>query len=255
MRKTHIFFLLALLLPLAFAFFFYPVLKYSWVCNERYTIKTILQKKPSIDSLKCAFLAEALGLTSQKINLYQFDLAKGEEALRKTFVIKDVCLKKIKPHTLFVDYSLREPLAYFADKSNTALDEEGMLFPFAPFYTPKHLPEIYFGDHFSSQVWGKKINEKKMRMAKDILSRFPPHSLRWMDLSHIDTASLGQKEIVVEYQSFLLRLSPKNYQKEINHFFSLLEKMNQDHILCPEKKNCVVDLRLPQVAFLNFQSG
>ncbi len=40
---------------------------------------------------------------------------------------------------------MRTPYAYIGEFANTAIDKEGYLFPFRPFFTPKNLPILYIG--------------------------------------------------------------------------------------------------------------
>lgn len=241
--KRTIYFFLALLLVTLIGLIFYPIVRYAWGENE---IKTIVQKTSSQDVLKCSYLAELLGLSSQKKTyLYRFNTKEAEDTLhQKAAQIKEVQIEKIKPHSLFVEYSLRQPIAYVADFANTAIDEEGILFPFAPFYTPKYLPEIYFGESLNP-VWGTKMGEKKMKLAKEIFSIFPPHAVLWVDLSKSFSSHLGEKEIVVELKNHLLRLSPTEYKSEIANYLVL----NRAY-LKEKKENCIIDLRLPDVAFV-----
>jgi len=249
-KKAFFFLFLSGGVALFFVFLFYPLIKYVWGENERYRIRTIVQKRSPQDTLKCAYLAEVLGLSSdRKSYLYRFNIKEGEKRLQENPLIKKAIIKKVKPHTLFVDYALRKPIAYVADFANTAVDEAGVLFPFAPFYTPKNLPEVYFADAGENQVWGRRIGEAKMRLVREILELFPAHSLSWIDLSKSESEHLGEKEIIVGNKKHLLRLSKGAYKKEIG-YYALLNQLYLDS----RKECCTIDFRLPDVAFIKFNA-
>jgi hypothetical protein len=250
MKKRVFFLLLSFFFPLIFCFLFYPFFKYVIGNHERYCIHKLIQKRPPSDFLKTPYLAQLLHLSCEKkTSLSQFDFKKAEKELISSFVIKRATIKKIKPDTLYIDYTMRHPIAYLADMSNTAIDEEGFLFPFAPFYTPKYLPEIYFGTPFQENIWGTQIEAEKMTIVKEILTKFPNQCLSWMDLSKLSAPSLGQREIVIEIENHLLRLSTLEFKKEIYRYFLL-----KNDCLKKLKNRCIIDLRLPEVAYIKRES-
>ena len=112
--------------------------------DEACRIIAIVQTGPEKEALKTAYLAELLNLSVDKpTQLYALNLKKAEERLLASPLIASVELKRIPPGTLYIDYTVRKPIAWLADYNNTALDAGGYLFPAAPFFTPKQLPEIY----------------------------------------------------------------------------------------------------------------
>ena len=106
--------------------------------DPQFTIVALAQSTTSVDPLKSAYLAELLGLsTDQPQNLYAFDRKAALAKLEGSSLIKKSTLTKVKPGTLLIEYEVREPIAFSGDFSNTAIDEEGFLIPFKPFFTPK----------------------------------------------------------------------------------------------------------------------
>ena len=87
-------------------------------------------------------------------------------------LIKKASIKKIPPGTLYIEYQMRVPLAYLGDYTNTALDEEGYLFPFSPFFTPKKLPIIYLGLQQDDAQWGMTLKQdQRLQLAFDLLKK------------------------------------------------------------------------------------
>jgi len=252
--------------------------------NERlysttYQIKSILQTGPEKEALKTSYLAEILGLSLDKpTQLYAFDLKQGEKHLLSSPLIASAKLKRMAPETLYIDYEVRKPVARLADYKNIAMDMGGFLFPLAPFFSPKHLPEIYLGlPAFIS--W--KLENPRLDLALEIL-RFVEAApwkeglrVQRIDVSNAFTTSLGQREIVLftEEELFIpqkegevvfvfpkiLRLTPKDYKQQLSNFFSLRRTMMEDYQKqLASLKPCkggrytprIIDLRIPQLAFV-----
>lgn len=224
--------------------------------DEQYQIKSIVQKGPVKEALKTLHLTELLKLSvNQPQNLVAFDIHRGEELLLSSGVMSSVKLTKKMPDTLEIDYSIRKPIAFLADYSNTVLDENGVIFPLRPYFTPKILPKFYLGVQIEPFIYGK-INQDKMKTALDVfhlISKYNPHKgifLEQIDVSNINSKSLGKQEIVVTFYETLggesyiryLRLSKENYEEEYTHFLNL-KAMNLP-------KNLVVDLRMFPNAYL-----
>lgn len=224
--------------------------------NGNYNIRTIVQKGPVKEALKTVHLCELLQLSrDHPSNLISFDLRRGEELLLSSGVISSAHLSKKMPDCLEVDYSIREPVAFLADYSNTVLDENGVIFSLQPYLTPKILPKLYLGIQIEPFVFGR-IKDKKMKVALKVLkllSQFNQNKsifLDQIDVSNITASSMGQQEIVVSFfetlgeESYIryLRLSKDNYEEEFLHFLNL-KAMNLP-------KNLVVDMRLFPNAYL-----
>lgn len=252
-RTLPFLFLLLGIFSLFSYFLLYPFCKYVWGKSDIYHIRLIAQKKPPQDALKCLYLEEMLDLSmEQKISLSHFNVQKGREKLLTFPIFKEAEILKIKPHLLFVDYTLRQPLAYLGDFANSVIDREGVIFPFVPFFSPKVLPEIFLGKEsisFSENgLWGGRVDREKMDKILEILELLPLYSLRYLDLSQLDSPSLGKREVVAEVEEgshlFLLRLSPKNYVEEIQRYFVVRKNSLK------AQESCTVDLRIPEVAFI-----
>jgi hypothetical protein len=115
--------------------------------NPQYIVDRLIQTGPDKGALPTAYLCEMMGLSKDKpLHLDLIDLKLLEDKLYASPVIERVEMKKIYPSSLYLDYSVRRPLAMVIDFENTATDDGGHLFPLSPYFTPKRLTQIYFGD-------------------------------------------------------------------------------------------------------------
>lgn len=207
----------------------------------------IVQTGPQKEALKTSYLAEVIALSADRpVTAQRFDPALASKKLRSLPIIKSASLKVIKPDTVFIDYTVRQPVAWLYDFENVALDEEAYPFPITPFFTPKKLPEIVLG--LKTFVWGAPLKNDKMALALDLLRLMQKEALavRRIDMTHSLAPSLGQREVVVVLSengfSKFLRLTPKNFSQELGNYLELRKT------LPPETQ--VIDLRIPQLAFI-----
>lgn len=234
--------------------------------DPAYTISALVQTTAGSEGLKTVYLAELLDLSvDHPKNLYAFSSAEAQQKLLRSPLIKQVQVRKIRPGTIHVDYLMRKPLAYLADLSNTAIDREGFLFPFKPFFTPKKLPQIFLGTlNRQNTAWGEKLTDDKLNTAFELLelaNRFccdSSSSLVSIDLSQSDAPSSGRAQIVVAFQeeggrSHIVRLTPAHYHQELANYQELRRylrsepKYNQPN----PSKTVVIDLRLADLAFIS----
>jgi len=250
--------------------------------SEKYRIASIIQTGPEKEALQTAYLAELLGLSlDQPTQLYAINLKKAEKKLLASPLISHAKIKRYPPETLYIDYEVRRPICWLADYKNTAVDREGSLFPMAPFFSPKHLPEIYLGlPPFTS--W--KIKGQALDLALEILQFLETTPwkeglrIKRIDVSNAFMPSLGQREVVLftEEELFIpqagpvrgevvftfpkiLRLAPKDYTQQLGNFFTLRRTMMEDYsrqlfALKPTTGGRyaprIIDLRIPQLAFV-----
>ncbi len=257
--------------------------------DDKFSIVAIVQMNPEKESLKTEYLAELMDLScDHPANLYRFNLNAAKQKLLQSPVIKTARLKKIKPGTLYVEYSLRQPYAYLSDYKNVAIDREGYIFPMIPFFTPKKLPEIYLGlPEFENSVdergrpggnWGVPLDcphkDLAFKILKDLASYQEMFRVQKIDVSDAFADSYGQRQIVlfIEEQIELenqgksllyvlpriLRLNPSNYHESISRYIRLskylqkngIRKENDPSDSLIKKKPLIIDLRLSQLAFI-----
>ncbi len=232
------------------AYFFYLYAQHLHATNEASVIEAVVQTAGHYAPLQTAYLSEVLELARDRpVNFSRFDLDEAYERLMATHVIREALIKKIKPNILYVDYGMRDPAAYLGDYTNTALDREGVLFPYLPFYPPRRLPEIYLGAHAPPNPWGERLKEKSLALIQDMLGYFEPGEIKRIDLSQSEAPSAGTRQIILVLKNgLILRLTPKNYAKEVEHYRILKTQI-------PMGKGCVIDFRNPEVAYISYESG
>jgi cell division septal protein FtsQ len=197
----------------------------------------------SSESLKLEPIVEWLQLSKDNPStLDTFDLKEGRERLLKTGLIKEASLYKLPPATLIVCYTLRDPFATVANWNNCVIDEEGVLFPFAPFFTPKELPEIVFPIDSSLEFRPfEGVEFSHFPLAKKIYSKIP--RLSRIDLSRLDPNHPRGGEIVLTLEPTLyVRAWLDEWEKRMKDLPLLLPKIQGKRTL---------DLRVPSRAILN----
>lgn len=259
--------------------------------HPQYRIVAIVQTGPEKEALKTAYLAELLHLRSdQPQSLYAFNLREAEKKLLASPLISLAKIRRIEPGTLYIDYTVRKPIAKLADYENIGLDEEGYLFPLSPFLSPKNLPEMYLGlppfgvkeNTREGGEWNRPLQDRYFFLALQIhkaLDEAPWREgmrIKRIDVSNAFAESYGQREIVLltedEWLSNdtlclfpkILRLPTKDPFHQLSNFLSLKRAMLEDYkkqianmqfeesIVYFEPR--IIDLRLPKLAFVQNQS-
>ncbi|CUI16253.1 putative cell division protein FtsQ [Candidatus Protochlamydia naegleriophila] len=260
---------------------YYQHAKEKRLQDEQYRIVAIVQSCPQQEGLKTGYLAELLELSlDQPINLYLFDLRAAEKKLLACPLIKSAFIQKILPGTLYIRYEMRTPVAYVGDFSNTAVDVEGYLFPFRPFFTPKKLPIVYLGLADADGKWGSCLAaQERLELAFDLLKFFKESNASDLQIKQVDVAeayadSYGRRQVVIMLEesadklsndvvkAFLLRLNTEHYKQNIANFFSLQTALNErkkaklpvTKAVCSADKYVIVDLRIPHLAFIKEES-
>lgn len=223
--------------------FYYTLSYFEQRKPVRTPIKVIAQTGPIKEGLKTDFLAELLDLSVDHPKCLSTE--EVEEVLEKSPLIKNVSASFLNSETLYVDYTLRNPVFVLIDLENVALDLEGHLFPLNPYFTPKKLPELYLG---LKEIipFEKPLQGKEMALATDLYDLLKDGIDR-IDLSHINESSLGKREIVVVLKlpndtRHILRLSTKSYKEELLDYQSLKSTI--------EAGDFIVDLRVPELAYI-----
>ncbi len=245
-------------------------------------IKAIVQTGPQKEALKTSYLAELLGLSIDQPTLScDFDCKEGQKRLLASPVIKEAEIKIAEPGILYINYTVRQPIAFLHDFQNVALDEERVPFPVAPFFTPKKLPEIYLNTEEPLQ-WNQPLQGEKVELAFELykILKGPIASdlfnIKRIDVSNAFERSYGRREIVLQTRDEIysakegreicfvfpriLRLSTKKYSQELSNYLkyreNLLEKEKMD-IQFPEGRETIVyqpqkviDFRISQLAFM-----
>ena len=230
--------------------------------DPKYWITTIVQTGPQKNALTSEYLVEVMGLCRDRpTHLFRFDVRRAEIALLGSPLIKQAKVSLVKPKTVYVDYTIRKPLAWIFEYDNIAIDEEGYLFPVYPFFSPKQLPELYIElEPFGKSIpvgekgpgqWNVPLSGKYVKLGLDLLKRTRNLNVRRVDVSNAYATTLGNRDIVLYIEDEILitqqqkehlcifprlvRLSTKNYLKELSNFFQLRDKLLEN-----EKKELIV---------------
>lgn len=221
--------------------------------DAQFAIKYVIQTGPEKKALKSDYLAELMGLSDDfPTNVYQFDPELARKRLVQSVLIREASVKPCPPNAVYVDYTIRTPLAKVQDFHNIAIDEEGHLFPISPFLSPKTLPEITFGlKEFTRWELSREETELPFHLLALLRAHAPSHSfqIKALDIAAKDAPTLGKRQLILHIDNHILRLTPKNYPKELAHYLELRAELNlQEQV--EGKKTKVIDLRLPNLAYL-----
>lgn len=223
--------------------------------DPKYQVVAILQNASQTEGLKTVYLAELLDLSLDKpTNLYQFDTRQAKKKLLESPLIKKASVKKIFPGTVYVHYQTRVPIAFLGDYTNTAIDENGVLFPFSPFFTPKKLPQLYLGLQSLDLQWGDSLKEdQRFQLACETLKKIGQLCrerlcVKNLNVSQAFSESEGQRQIVISFENprHLLRLSSEEFQQSFANYLVLYDYLKQNE----DNNSYLVDLRIPHLAFI-----
>lgn len=206
-------------------------------------ITKIIQTGFEKEALKTDALAQFLGLS---IDAPLPAASLNEKSLQKTLLsvpfIKEAHVKQRGKNALFVDYSVRKPFIWLLDGKNLAMDKERFIFPLSPFFTPKKMPKLYLGLDTLTGIWNHPMTLPKVELAFKILDVF--HSAHFW-IKQIDVSSEREVILTLDLADRLhyLRLTPSNFEKELSHYQNVASLLNCN-------QDCVIDLRVPHLAFI-----
>lgn len=231
-------------------------------------ISTIVQSSPEKNSLQTDFFAELLSLSQDSSVVgNKFDVEKSNQILKSFPIIKE-CSLHLDCDTLYIDYELRQPVAYLGNFYNVGIDKDGVLFPISPFFSLKRLPLVYV--HPSElpelhQFWGYQITSESMRNALDIISYALEKGfqekflIRQIDVSSLLSDAYAKREIILIIElmeshsakylpagSHILRLNPKKPLHGIDQYLILKRELVSTNLISKR----IFDLRLPDLAFI-----
>jgi hypothetical protein len=224
---------------------------YQAYCLERKSPKfylcKIVQTGLQKEALKTAYLGELMEISADKPTLFDdFDPIAAQKKLVASLVIEDAFVRRIAPDTVYVDYTVRLPIAYCADFENIVFDSSGACFPLLPFFAPKTLPEVFFG--IQEFTWKETLPKEKTLLALQLLQIFETSfvDVKKIDVSRVFKRNLAKKEIIAVVNergvTKILRLSTKNFEKEIQNYLELRKNLVD--------AAQVIDLRIPDLGFI-----
>jgi hypothetical protein len=266
----------------AMGFLYYYYVKAKRASDDQYQIVAIVQTSSQNESLKTAYLAELLDLSLDKpTNLFRLNSHEARRQLLLSPLIKDARVKKISPGTLYIDYNLRKPIALLGDFTNTAIDEDGVIFPIHPFFTPKKLPLLILGiSEENLPPWGTPLETRRTDLGIELLNLVTSqcctskHVLTQLDVSKAFAPSYGQREIILVFEnklekeskgtsvliqySHLVRISTENYLEELANYLTLAEYLQTEELKVATTDSAplvkyepiIINMRIPHLAFI-----
>jgi hypothetical protein len=243
--------------PFSLGLFLYQKGYLAKAHDPKYTITHIIAR-PTAHKLSVDQLSEILGLSMDApINMYLFSTKKAKKVLESFYLIKHAAVKKVGDNTLKIEYTLRRPYYLIKDYENLAIDDEDILIPMAPFFTPKQLPMFILGlpkqkrdvQGRKGAVLGEKLQCNHLTLAKEVakITEDPRLTCMTIDTSYAFDPSLGKREVIVSFQeinkentAWQLRLNPKKIKEQWTLFLKLQKKMKQE-------KKVFLDLRVDHV--------
>jgi hypothetical protein len=274
-RSLLLIFFLTLLISgsAALALFYQQQLAVTRSRSPDYQLRILAQTSSRKESLPSVYLEELLGLSQDRpLSLYQLDTKEAERRLLASPLIASARVRHIPPHTLHVDYDVRDPVAYLADMSEVALDAQGIAIPVQPFTTPKKLPELYLGELEPSSIhWGQTVGSSRLDEALALLKLLTEQqSIPGALVRRIDMADAwlpwgrGQVLVLLEDEVTVstgaphrvqqwLRFNPHSIQSGWDNYRKMRPKLMEQMSKEPSTAPILVDLRLPTLAYWRYQ--
>jgi len=234
--------------------------------SKLYLINGIFQTCPQKEAVSTAQLAEMLQLSlNLPTHLLDFDEKEAKKRLLNFPIFKTVEVSKKKPSHIFIDYTIRTPLMIVKDYHDALIDEEGVVFPYKPFFSEKLLPKCYIG------LGQDQLGNEKKKLAIEVLKISQKYlkslgfQIHLIDVSQAFLDSYSKKEIVLtinqSYQGvnfdYYLRLASIDLDKQFSNFLVLSKELQKQQKLWiklngqKSPKGKVIDLRLDGMALID----
>lgn len=259
----------------------------AYIKGQQFLAKYVVQTGPQKEALPTALLVEVMELSSEPwIALPSINVELLEKKLLHCPVIESASVSKLAPNKLYVDYGLREPLAYLADVPGVALNDKGVLFATKPYLKQELLPTVYLGK-FLDPYWELLRKEQwveagalgPLRLSVEVVEALKemvePSEILLVDVSKSEELAFGKAELVVCLQDTLpnthayaltpgaelavvryLRLDPKRWKEALRQYQlmrpSLWAHEGQIRREGKQLKNMTIDFRLESLAYLRY---
>lgn len=190
------------------------------------------------------YLEEILELATTK------EVKLLEKNLLACPLILDGYVKSRDSNLLEVGYVLRRPFCLLEGVKNRAIDQEGIIFPVAPVFSPKKLPKIRFWR--APEEISLKERQEKIKELLLIMEETEPRSLELIlaDFSKIEAPSLGKREVVFHFR----------YMGKYDHYIRMRKGDCLERYLVvideeyPMEKDLLIDLRIAKTLLLGAPS-
>lgn len=215
---------------------------YSWVENKKkQQILCLSQKACGIHSLNTELLIELSGLSlDQPVYFEKIALDSIYQKLQMYPIFNQLRVQLISPNIAHIEYCLREPIAKLGNDDNTGLDQEGILFPLAPFFMPQKIPAFY--SSLDTLKWGDELPKEEKDLLKRLIEHPQSSLIEVIDCSQIKASHLGALEVVigVKRQQYM-RTRPLEAYENFEHFCH--------HFIDKASFTCI-DYRIPKSIYI-----
>ncbi len=202
--------------------------------NERFLLTTLYPHSRGAIELPTPVLAHLMGLSATD-NLYAINPRALEKRLISSELIASAHVDRAHPSGLYIDYTPREPVAALPELPGYGIDREGNTLPLT--FSNGQLPDLYLAE----------ITTESLRHALTLLD--PSLPITRIDTAQMGAESSGQRQIVMIVgappNQHILRLPPRNSKLALANYKKLL----------PLEGNHVIDLRIPQLAYISLQKS
>lgn len=218
--------------------------------DPTFNLLKLIQKNTGSERLPTKYLAELLGLSiDHPKNYHYYNVDEWEEKVRKNPLFRYAAVRKLKPNKVMIHYELREPIAFLGDFTNTAIDKDGALIPFKPFFKNRNLPIILMG--LEKMEWGSFLKGGKMDEAFAIYRNLKQRGLnvKKIDVSKMYDLNYGRRQVVVEIQDngqSFIRLNPNHFSEGMENYLLMRPYLKNNF---PDS-SIVIDMRLTDIAFI-----
>jgi hypothetical protein len=220
--------------------------------DPSYTLKKIVIQGEGLDP---QYIAEVMGLSvDRSTNYYEFDPYEARMHLEASPLIQRAYVLKKKPNEVHVHYIARSPVAQVGDVSNMLVDQDGILMPKNPLFAQLDLPVIRFGFDPATFQYGLRVEGRRWDLAKEFISLHDPLVLKAIDLTNAYASTYGEREVIMTVGEGdfkrILRLSTRRSRQEISDYLHLRDEINNRGESGISDQDLVIDLRLPQLAYM-----
>jgi hypothetical protein len=208
--------------------------------NNSQIVKLVLKQRGE-DSLPLPLFAEMLSLScDHSLSYSDFNIQNSEEALRLIGIFKKIKLRKYKPETVVVEYELYRPSYIWGEYTNTLINDQGLLMPYFPYFTPKKLPTLYL-DSERSQTYFEYLQKLHAFVSKG--------NIEMVDLRGMNAISKAKRQVILqlnqEGEVHILRLDPVFIEEQFSNYFTLLPYFKKT-----KQRSFLIDLRFPEAAYI-----
>lgn len=212
--------------------------------DDRYLVRWLIHTGPDQQQLPAELLMQLMDLSADPpVNLYGLDTEQMRKALLRYPLIKTAKVEKRHPDTVYLDYSLKEPVALIGEHPDIGVDRYGTPIPIQYMQTQRSLPIFWLGVAEDNRDLLRIQQQYRREIALGLSLIVQLADLLEVDLRQLHAPVYGLREIVVRHNDDLLRLNPNDIRQGLANYLTLSK-------VEPFSSSSVIDLRIPNLAFV-----